>query len=555
MHAWTDPQETPREPVGAAAGTVSTSRKRRLSPTCDRDSVQLLRPTRTPGSSEDRTTRNSDAHSTSSPNISIGDTMAIGNIGNSRYQLVACGCNSHGQLDYHSDRGIVPDTSAAPLSGDSGTSGSAAEENVAAATVTLAHAARREPSLFTTLDTPTVIMTASNSMRILYVGVNSICVERDGRLYLRGLLPTLTPFNPEKLPELPVSLPENIETRDIKMAFGTRWALIGIILFDGSVYTFTLEDWCFIKLPALDNVIDIQINRLSELCLLCRVSEYETNRVIKIFRPIESITNNLHNPTLQSFTTNNIQAILTFDLSSITSPTGSSEHEFFTDVAATSTGFIALTSHGNVYTYGDARFNSLGRPPGATISSTTDTEQNSNNDELTRLDGKGWGQVTALDGIYITRIAANPGGHVQFALSRDGTGYAWGGDGTENIGITFQEGEEVGIVDIYDPGTGEPVEFEDMAVGEDHAVMVEGGRRGVWVSGASDLGQTGFGREYRCLPAALGIDEEIKARGRVWRRWDRDDVFTNYAGRGGIVQAECGFGCTLVIMEYILNQP
>ncbi|KAK6535482.1 hypothetical protein TWF694_001938 [Orbilia ellipsospora] len=380
-------------------------------------------------------------------------------------------------------------------------------------------------------------------------------VERDGQLYLRGLLPTLTSSNPGKLRELPVTLPDNVQTCDIRKVFGTRWAFIGIILSDGRIYTFSLETWCFTNFTGLSNVMDIQINRLLQLCVLCRTSEERANSVIKILPPIESIAASLYNPTLQSFAASDIEAISTFDLSDISLPTRSSEleHEIFIDVAATSTGFIALTSRGNVYTYGDARFNSLGRHPNATILPDADTEQNTDDCPHDLLNGRGWGQVTALDGIFITQIAANPGGHVQFALSQDGTGYAWGGDGTETIAISFQNGEEVGMIDVLDPGTGEIIEFENMAVGEDHAVMVEAGRQGVWVSGGSDLGQTGFGREYRCLPAALGVDEDVKAKCKVWRRWD-DKAVRSYVGSSGIVQVECGFGCTLAIVECISNK-
>ncbi|KAK6535481.1 hypothetical protein TWF694_001937 [Orbilia ellipsospora] len=168
-----DPQESLQDPVAAPSGAVSTSRKRRLSPTCDKDSMQLSK--FTPSLSENRGSGGLDRHYIST-NIPPEDNVATSGVHYPRYRLVACGCNSHGQLDYHRDRSIVPDNyTNAPPFGDSRTSGSA-EEDAAAATVTPTRAAR-EPSLFTTLETPTVIMTASDSMRILYVGVDSICGE------------------------------------------------------------------------------------------------------------------------------------------------------------------------------------------------------------------------------------------------------------------------------------------------------------------------------------------------------------------------------------------
>ncbi|EPS35979.1 hypothetical protein H072_10548 [Dactylellina haptotyla CBS 200.50] len=512
------------------------SRKRRLSPTDDRDR-QLRAQSRSNSGADDQKIRNDGAPD-------IGDATVGGGSSHYQYQLLACGCNMHGQLAHDRDRDIVPDASW--LSDD--TDGSASK------LATLASAAR-EPSLFATVDTPTVIVTAGESMRLLYVGVNTICVERDGQLYLRGLLPTLTPLNHGRHRELPIALPSNIRTSNIKLAFGTRWAFIGVILNDGGVLAFSLAAWSLTELPNIYEpraLVDIQINRLGESCFLYSEppghKETGIGSIIKIYPPVKSISEGLYNSTLESFSAGDVDPVSVFRLP--IGECGADPGERFTKVTATSTGFIALTSAGNVYTYGDGRFNSLGRPPSATVS--PDTPGGLSN-------GCGWGQVTALDGVFITQIAANPGGHVQLALAQDGTGYIWGGDGTENINVPVHadaqevEDEDVQMIDILDARTGEPLEFENMAVGEDHAVMIETGGRGVWVSGGSDMGQTGFGVEFRCLPTALGIDEEAKRERSIWRRWD-DRILRDCGSNTQVVQAACGFGCTLMVVRHLRAQ-
>ncbi|KAF3931236.1 hypothetical protein ABW19_dt0204488 [Dactylella cylindrospora] len=173
------------------------------------------------------------------------------------------------------------------------------------------------------------------------------------------------------------------------------------------------------------------------------------------------------------------------------------------------------------------------------------------------IKNKGWGQVDALDGISIAKVISNPGGHVQLAISDDGTGYIWGGDGTEVIDslpgnkLQVQEDEEeeeqdeVGLIDLLDPSTREPLDFENAGCGEDHVVLIEKGGGGVWVSGASDAGQLGFGVEYRCLPTALGIDEDVRKEKGKWRRWSNGII----GGLGRVVQIECGFGSTMIVID------
>ncbi|EWC47607.1 hypothetical protein DRE_03227 [Drechslerella stenobrocha 248] len=461
-------------------------------------------------------------HSIGDSRPRAGDQTGSGT-GSLRYRLLACGCNVYGQLGH--GRGY----------------------------------AQGSTGLFSTVESPTVVMAAGASLRVLYVGVHTVCVERDGCLYLQGLLPTLAPaaINPERCRRvLPLPLPSSVRARDVAKAFGTQWSFVGLILCDGSICTFSLAGWSLARpsrtvVPG--KVADIQINNCGELCILsydqCHVDDsggssdqpkHSTSSVITVYPPLPSITDNLYDSSLQSLSPNLAASASIFRLPVDTS-TCASACEYFTSIAATATGFVALTNNGRVHTYGDGRYNSLGRALNATHSAGS-----ANN-------GAGWGLVAALDGIVIQRIAAARGGHIQLALSADRTAYIWGGDGTENVNTsahpptasptTDSSDEDVCMVDIASPGSGEPVDFSHAAVGEDHVVLVEADDGGVWVSGGSDMAQTGFGQEYRCLPTALVADEETRKQKAQWRRWD-----PIIEAEECVVQVECGFGCTLVVV-------
>ncbi|KAK6504715.1 hypothetical protein TWF481_006654 [Arthrobotrys musiformis] len=456
-----------------------------------------------------------------------------------KLRLLAFGCNLYGQLTDDPDWSIETNWKTTEVDTDWFKNGNTDRNDTPAEPI-------REPSLFTSVDTPTVVMTARESMRVLYVGSHSICVERDGNIYLRGLLSTYAPGNSRKTRELAVPLPPGVQTCNVTKAFGTRWAFLGLILSDGSVYTFSLTDWSFtiLRCAATENPVDdIQINRLGDICFLYSPFSEETRAggsIIRIYPPLPSITKHLYDASLQSLITGSISPISTFHLKTDYPSEGVSKKVIFKSISSTSTGFVALTSNGNIYTYGDQRFNSLGRPPDAVITS------------IAGANAQGWGQVTALEGIVINQIGANPGGHVQGALAEDGTVYIWGGDGTENINTSLEprskggeEDEEVVMVDIVHPHGSEPVGFDGVYVGEDYVVLAEEESRYLWVSGGSDMGQTGFGSDYRCLPTALGVDEEIKKRKGVWRRLDLGMI----EGRWRITKVDCGSGYNLVLLD------
>ncbi|KAF3319324.1 hypothetical protein TWF173_003768 [Orbilia oligospora] len=522
-----DPQE---ESIGVS-GVVSTSRKRRrLSPTCDKDSLEPITPA-SDAPSPDCQGRNVHVSATKILKPMECSSGAIDSCDSGRFHLLAFGCNMYGQLINEPGWKIETKWKATEVYTDWLKNENADRDDIPAEPT-------REPNLFTSVDTPTVVMAARKSMRVLYAGTNSICVERDGNIYLRGLLPTYVPGYSRKLRELAIPLPLGVQAHNVTKAFGTRWAFLGLVLSDGRICSFSLTDWSFNMLhcDATENLVyDIQVNRIGEMCFLCSSSSMECgpgNSVIRVYPPIPSIVEHLYDASLESLTSNTISPISTFDLGPGFDD-GIIQQEVFTSIASTSTGFIALTSNGNIYTYGDNRFNSLGRPPDAT-----------------RANAQGWGQVTALEGIVIKRIGANPGGHVQGALADDGTVYIWGGDGTENINVPFdsdpedlKQDEDVTMVDIIHPDTSEPVGFDGVYVGEDYVVLVEEGGKGAWVSGASDMGQTGFGTEYRCLPTALEVDEEVKRQKGGWRRLDLETIRDSMK----IVHVSCGFGCTLIL--------
>lgn len=531
-----DPQE---ESIGVA-GVVSTSRKRRrLSSTCSKDSLEPITSV-SDISSLNANYRGSKAHIPSEIYKPMeSSSRGSDGCGSGRFQLLAFGCNVYGQLIDGPGWRIETKWKATEVYTDWLKNENADRDDTPAEPT-------RGPNLFTSVDTPTVVMTARESMRVLYVGNNSICVERDGNIYLRGLLPTLAPGNSRRLRELAIPLPLGVQAHNVTKSFGTRWAFLGLILSDGSVCTFSLSGWSFavIRCTATENPVDdIQINRLGEICFLYSSSTVGSgagNSIIKVYPAIPSITEHLYDASLQSLSFNTTSPISTFNLDSDYPGEGVLQQDIFKSIASTSTGFIALTSNSNIYTYGDKRFNSLGRSPDATIASTTSSN------------AQGWGQVTALEGIVIEHISANSGGHVQGALAEDGTVYIWGGDGTENINVSLTSGtenvkedEEVAMVDIVSPETNEPVGFDGVNVGEDYVVLVEEGGKGIWVSGGSDMGQTGFGREYRCLPTALEVDEEIKRRKGIWRKLDLGIL----EGGMKIRQVSCGSGYTIILLD------
>ncbi|KAK6359340.1 hypothetical protein TWF696_000501 [Orbilia brochopaga] len=482
-----------------------------------------------------------------------------------RYTLLACGSNIYGQLSAHSDRAIaIP----------------------ASSTRTREH----PEAVFKTVEVPSCVADGE-SLRILYAGFNSICFECDGEIVLSGLLPTrVSPaINRTRKRRLTIPLPPPAKASDVVKGFGTQCAFMGLILRDGKILNFTLKTctltWA--DLPILTS--DIQINQLGQLAMLYSFSRRsDTDRKLTptsltIYPPLPSIVGNVFESTLDIDALESMTAPETSSFSigqiyqGVDAEAQGSEAErqedYFTSIAATATGFVALTARGQVYTYGDGRYNSLGRPADA-ILDLEDTD-------VGKPNIIGWGLVGALDGINITQIAAHPNGHVQLALCASGAAYIWGGDGTENISGTKMNtrsndtkapketsdmddnansvssdssedfDDDVTMIEIE--GHGEQ-DFTTGAVGINHIILASTQpsssssthttqEPSIWATGSADMAQTGFGTPYRCQPLSLSADEDLKRANGRWRQWKDVDLGV------GVRQVVCGFGYTLVVVD------
>ncbi|EME49090.1 hypothetical protein DOTSEDRAFT_67971 [Dothistroma septosporum NZE10] len=144
-------------------------------------------------------------------------------------------------------------------------------------------------------------------------------------------------------------------------------------------------------------------------------------------------------------------------------------------VAATG-HFVLLMESGEVYTWGDARYQSLARPVTGIDSSPAASP----------------GIVEALGGLHISKVAA--GGWLGAALSRDGTLYIWGSTtpaapGTVDA-LESADPSEVALVELPHRG-GEAPDVLDMALGDNHAAVIAEDRR-VYVVGDNRHGQLGL---------------------------------------------------------------
>jgi hypothetical protein len=138
--------------------------------------------------------------------------------------------------------------------------------------------------------------------------------------------------------------------------------------------------------------------------------------------------------------------------------------------------FVLLMESGQVYTWGDARYRSLGRSTSGYGSRPADEP----------------GIVEALQGVEIEKIACR--GWMSAALSCDRALYLWGiaspSQDVEINALSPGEGEELALVDI--PGSdAEPLEICDVALGVEHIAVLadaEGGGR-LFVAGDNSCGQ------------------------------------------------------------------
>lgn len=143
--------------------------------------------------------------------------------------------------------------------------------------------------------------------------------------------------------------------------------------------------------------------------------------------------------------------------------------------------FLLLMESGDVHSWGDARYQSLGRPIIG--------------DEATPADKPA--AVDALGGLQISKIASS--GWLNAALSADGALYVWGstspggGDERSILCLEDQGAGQVALVTIPDSDS-EPLDILDVAVGDDHiCAIAEGGR--LFVVGDNRNGQLGLDSE------------------------------------------------------------
>lgn len=138
--------------------------------------------------------------------------------------------------------------------------------------------------------------------------------------------------------------------------------------------------------------------------------------------------------------------------------------------------YSLLMGDGQVYSWGDPRYRSLGRE--------TSVLEPANKPHV----------VEALGGLKIVKIAT--GGWMGAALSEDGAAYVWGsampgsGHGTLKA-LQDAEAGEVSLVEIDD--IDDPLDVLDIGVGDGHIVVLARGGR-IFVCGENGNGQLGLGK-------------------------------------------------------------
>lgn len=139
--------------------------------------------------------------------------------------------------------------------------------------------------------------------------------------------------------------------------------------------------------------------------------------------------------------------------------------------------FILLMENGEVYTWGDNRYESMARSTTGDGSVPADKP----------------GAVEALGGLRISKVATS--GWISAALSEDGALYVWGSTTSAAAGriecLEAANSEKVSLVEISDTDN-DPLDVLDVAVGNNHiAAVTEGGR--LSVVGDNQNGQLGLG--------------------------------------------------------------
>ncbi|KAK4635040.1 hypothetical protein CLAFUW4_01920 [Fulvia fulva] len=147
--------------------------------------------------------------------------------------------------------------------------------------------------------------------------------------------------------------------------------------------------------------------------------------------------------------------------------------------------FVLLMDGGEVYSWGDARYQTLARPVTGEGSTPADKP----------------GAVEALGGLHIDKIAS--GGWLGAALSRDGALYIWGNTtpGSTEPLHALESASESGVALVELPsGDGEAPDVLDMAVGDNHIAVIAEDHQ-VYVTGDNRHGQLGLASAQSWLPS------------------------------------------------------
>lgn len=157
--------------------------------------------------------------------------------------------------------------------------------------------------------------------------------------------------------------------------------------------------------------------------------------------------------------------------------------------------FALLMETGEVYSWGDGRYRSLGRRAENVRTTTTKTGGEQDQDGEKETQG-GPQLVEAVGGLRVSKIVV--GGWVMGAIvEAAGAGYLWGAAGMPGSEgqIKVLEGLESGeaaLIEVGDDGEGGPLDVVDLAIGAGHVVVLcEGGK--VFAVGENGNGQLGTG--------------------------------------------------------------
>ncbi|KAF2212366.1 hypothetical protein CERZMDRAFT_112084 [Cercospora zeae-maydis SCOH1-5] len=145
------------------------------------------------------------------------------------------------------------------------------------------------------------------------------------------------------------------------------------------------------------------------------------------------------------------------------------------DLQSNIASFILLFNDGSVWTWGDSRYQSLGRR--VTGDDATPAHQP--------------GVVEDLGGLVIQSIAA--GGWQAAAISKDKALYLWGATSPGNEDrIKSLEPGELSLVTIAEGPESEPLDVSNVSIGNNHIAAVADGR--LYVAGQNSNGQLGLNR-------------------------------------------------------------